>query len=159
MGKIKPNVWFNFNAEEAMAFYKTVFPEFELTSVVPAVVEANGIKEGDVLVVNYRIFDQEFVGINGGPIFPQTEAFSISIDCADQAEVDYYWNALTADGGQESVCGWLKDKFGLSWQVTPTRLMELVSGPDKERARRATEAMYKQRKIVIAEIEAAADGR
>jgi predicted 3-demethylubiquinone-9 3-methyltransferase (glyoxalase superfamily) len=158
MKKIRPNLWFNFNGEEAMAFYKSVFPDFEELGIKRTPVDTPGPKAGDVVIVNFRIFDQEFVGINGGPDFSFNESVSFEISCADQAEVDYYWDKLTADGGEESFCGWLKDKFGLSWQVVPTRLYELMDDPDEGRAKRSMEAMLKQRKIVIADLEAAANG-
>jgi predicted 3-demethylubiquinone-9 3-methyltransferase (glyoxalase superfamily) len=156
MSKIRPNLWFNFNSQDAVAFYKSVFPEFEDLGSMTTPVDTPGPKAGDVVTVHFRIFDQEFVGINGGPDFVFNESVSFEITCADQAEIDYYWNALTADGGEESYCGWLKDKFGLSWQVVPTRLYELMHEPDLERAKRATEAMLKMRKLDIAALEAAA---
>lgn len=157
MKKIRPNIWFNFNAEEAMAYYKSIFPDFEELGVHTTPVDTPGPKAGEVVIVNFRIFDQEFVGINGGPEFTFNESVSFEISCEDQVEVDYYWDRLTADGGEESYCGWLKDKYGLSWQVVPKRLYELMEDPDPGRAMRATEAMLKQRKIVISELESAAD--
>lgn len=156
MRKITTSLWFNLNAEEAMSFYKSVFPDFEELSILRTAADTPSQKAGDVVTVSWRIFDMEFVGINGGPDFTFSYAVSFQIACADQAEVDYYWNALTADGGEESACGWCKDKFGLSWQVIPTRLHELLADPDQERARRATECMLSQSKIDIAAIEAAA---
>ena len=110
------------------------------------------------MTVNFTLDGRSFIGLNGGPDFTFNEAISLSIDCADQAEVDRYWDALIADGGEESVCGWLKDKFGVSWQVIPRRLLELLNGPDREAAARALEAMLKMVKIDVAEIERAARG-
>ena len=158
MSKIRPNLWFNFNGEEAMAFYKSVFPDFEELGIMRTPVDTPGPKAGEVVIVNFRIFDQEFVGINGGPDFPFSESVSFEIVCSDQAEVDYYWDKLTADGGEESQCGWLMDKFGLSWQVTPRRMIELLGDPDPGRSSRAMQAMLQMRKLDIATLEAAANG-
>jgi len=145
MSKITPFLWFEKDADEAAAFYVSVFEDAEITGGMPG------------LTVSLRLFEQDVVLLNGGPQFPQTEAFSFVIDCESQDEVDYYWNALTADGGEESMCGWLKDKYGVSWQVTPRRLLELVQDPDPARAQRAQAAMMKMQKIVISDLEAAAD--
>ncbi|HYI25402.1 MAG TPA: VOC family protein [Thermomicrobiales bacterium] len=145
MSKITPFLWFEKDADEAAAFYVSVFEDAEITGGMPG------------LTVSLRLFEQDVVLLNGGPQFPQTEAFSFVIDCESQDEVDYYWDALTADGGEESMCGWLKDKYGVSWQVTPRRLLELVQDPDPARAQRAQAAMMKMQKIVISDLEAAAD--
>ena len=145
MSKITPFLWFEKDADEAAAFYVSVFKDAEITGGMPG------------MTVSLRLFDQDVVLLNGGPQFPQTEAFSFVIDCESQDEVDYYWDALTADGGEESMCGWLKDKYGVSWQVTPRRLLELVQDPDPARAQRAQAAMMKMQKIVISDLEAAAD--
>ncbi len=115
------------------------------------------MKEGDVLTVSFTLDGQEYVGLNGGPQFPFSEAISFQIMCADQEEADHYWNRLT-EGGEESMCGWLKDKFGVSWQVVPTELMSLLGDPDPGRAQRATQAMLSMRRIDIAEIKRAAEG-
>ena len=115
-------------------------------------------KKGDVLTVNFTPRGMPFVGLNGGPEFKFNEAVSFMVDCDDQAEVDRYWDALTAGGGQPSQCGWLRDRYGLSWQVVPEELLELTADDDPERARRATEAMLKMQKLDIAELRAAADG-
>jgi len=120
--------------------------------------EAGPGPAGTVLTVDFELDGQEYTGINGGPMFSFDEAVSLLINCADQDEIDYYWDKLTADGGQESQCGWLKDKFGLSWQVCPTGWEKTLNDPDPERARRAMEAMLGMQKIDIAAIEAAADG-
>lgn len=157
MKKIRPCLWFDYNAREAVEFYKSVFPDFEEFPSMDSPADTPGQKAGELVIVHFRIFDQEFIGLNAGPMFKFNEAVSFEISCEDQAEVDYYWEKLTTDGGEESYCGWVKDKFGLSWQITPKRLYELMNDPDRERAKRATEAMLKQRKIIIADIEAAAD--
>ena len=116
------------------------------------------MKEGDVMTVNFTLDGQEYTALNGGPQFPFTEAVSFQIMCADQEEADHYWYGLLAGGGEESMCGWLKDRFGVSWQVVPTELTSMLSDPDPGRARRATEAMLQMRRIDIEEIKRAADG-
>ncbi|UIJ33557.1 VOC family protein [Allobranchiibius sp. GilTou73] len=154
-------LWFPGNASEAARFYATVFPDVRIErqdEYPQAAADAGAGTAGEVMTVSFTIGGQRFVGLNGGPQFPFTEAVSFQIACADQAETDRYWDALTADGGEESQCGWCKDRFGVSWQVTPTRLTELVSDPDKDRAGRAMKAMFTMRKIDIAEIEQAAAG-
>jgi predicted 3-demethylubiquinone-9 3-methyltransferase (glyoxalase superfamily) len=143
MSKITPFLWFEKDADEAAAFYVSVFKDAAITGGMPGV------------TVSLRLFEQDVILLNGGPQFPQTEAFSFAIDCESQEEVDRYWDALTADGGEESMCGWLKDKYGVSWQVTPRRLLELVQDPDPERAEAARQAMFKMKKIVIADLETA----
>jgi predicted 3-demethylubiquinone-9 3-methyltransferase (glyoxalase superfamily) len=151
MPEQKPCLWFDGQAEEAAEFYTGIFPNSAITSVTRN-------PDGSALVVEWTLDGRPYQGLDGGPQFAGfTEAISISVDCADQAEVDHYWEALT-DGGEESMCGWLKDRFGLSWQIVPRRLVELVGDPDPERARRAQQAMYGMRKIVVAEVEQAADG-
>ena len=114
-----------------------------------------GTKQGEEIVVNFRIFGHPFIGLNGGPQFPHSEAISFQIPCADQAEIDKYWDLLTADGGQESQCGWLKDKFGISWQVTSKEMEKYLGGSDAAGAARATQAMLEMRKIDLAEMKAA----
>jgi predicted 3-demethylubiquinone-9 3-methyltransferase (glyoxalase superfamily) len=109
------------------------------------------------MTISFELFGQEFVALNGGPEFKPTEAMSLMVRCDSQEEVDKYWNALTANGGEESICGWLKDKFGFSWQITPNRLMELISDPDKEKAHRVFQAMLQMQKIDLARIEEAAN--
>lgn len=149
MATITPFLWFNDNAEEAATFYVSVFDGASIEGIMRG-------PEGNALTVGMNINGQHVTLLNGGPHNPHTEAFSFVIHCNDQDEVDYYWNILTADGGEEIECGWLKDKFGLSWQVTPNRLLELMSDPDPERAGRAMQAMLQMRKIIIADLEAAA---
>jgi predicted 3-demethylubiquinone-9 3-methyltransferase (glyoxalase superfamily) len=161
MQKITPFLWFHGKAEEAAHFYASVFNNSKVGRILrydKASAEASGLPEGSVLTVEFSIEGMDFVGLNGGPIFKFTEATSFQIDCADQAEVDYLWERLTADGGEESACGWLKDKYGLSWQVTPRRLMDLLQDPDTGRAERAMKAMLEMSKIDIATLERAADG-
>ena len=155
-GTITPNLWFDTQAEEAAAFYLSVFPNSRILNVTHYT-EAGPREAGMVLTVEFELNGQRFVGINGGPNFTFDEAISFEIDCETQEELDYYWEALT-DGGEESQCGWLKDRFGVSWQVVPTGMAELFADPDPERARRAMEAMLKMRKLDLAALQAAADG-
>ncbi len=156
MPGITPSLWFDDDLEAAMDFYTSVFPNSSVHHVVRNTEDRPG-EPGTVVTAAFDLDGTRFTGINGGPHFHFTEAVSFVIDCADQEEVDHYWSALT-DGGEESRCGWLKDRFGLSWQVVPRRLMELLGDPDPERARRATEAMLGMRRIVVAELEAAVEG-
>lgn len=152
MQKITPNLWFNGNAKEAVDFYLSVFKDAKLvnTSYYPKSKE-EGLADfqqnlaGEVLTVDFELFGQRFTAINAGPEFKPNEAVSFLIACEDQAEIDYYWEKLTADGGQESVCGWLKDKYGFSWQVAPKDMDELIKKPG------AFKTMMKQKKIIIAE--------
>jgi predicted 3-demethylubiquinone-9 3-methyltransferase (glyoxalase superfamily) len=153
--KIVPHLWFDGDAEAAADFYTSVFPRSRVVSVVPYPEGAPG-PAGTVMTVEWELDGQRFVGINGGPQFPFSEAVSFSITCADQDEVDYYWTALT-EGGQESQCGWLKDRFGLSWQVVPTGLQEALDDPDPERAQRAVQAMLGMTRIDLAALRAAMD--
>lgn len=153
--RIQPCLWFDDDLEEAARFYTAIFPNSSIGHLA-RYTEAGPGAPGTVLAGEFTLDGVTFRGINGGPEFRFSEAISFSVTCRDQSEVDYYWDSLV-DGGQESVCGWLKDRFGLSWQIVPSRLYELVSDPDPRRARAATEAMFTMRKIVIADIEAAAD--
>lgn len=147
MTTITPNLWFDGNAEEAAHFYTSIFPNSSIDTTV---------KQGDtVIVVEYTLDGNRFSAINGGPIFQFTEAVSFAIETDDQAETDRYWDALLADGGVAAQCGWLKDRFGLSWQVYPKELQGFLSDPDPARAGAATQAMMAQVKIDIAEIRAA----
>lgn len=154
--KITPCLWFDGRAEEAMAHYMSIFKDGRILSVTRCGDSGPGPK-GSVLVATFEIAGQQFIALNGGPMFKFTEAISLSVDCENQAEVDDLWSKLT-EGGAESRCGWLKDKFGLSWQIVPRRLMELISDPDAAKAHRATQAMLQMGKIDIAKIEAAAAG-
>jgi predicted 3-demethylubiquinone-9 3-methyltransferase (glyoxalase superfamily) len=153
MPAITPSLWFDNNLEEAAEFYLSVFPNSSIESI-ERYTEAGPGTPGDVLAGVFVLDGTRFIGINGGPTFSFTEAVSFTIDCKDQDEVDYYWDRLV-DGGEESHCGWLKDRFGLSWQIVPHRLTELTSDPDPARATAATKAMLGMRKIVIAELEEA----
>lgn len=158
MNSITPFLWFDGQAEEAARFYVSLFPDSRIERVMHSPADTPSGPAGTVLTVEFTLSGSRFVGLNGGPQFPFTEAVSFHIDCADQAEVDRYWAALS-EGGSEGPCGWLKDRWGLSWQVVPRRLQELLSDPDPARARRAMEAMLQMHRIVIADLERAADGR
>ena len=151
MPTITPSLWFDNNLEEAAEFYLSVFPNSSIESI-ERYTEAGPGTPGDVVAGTFVLDGTRFIGINGGPAFSFTEAVSFTIDCKDQDEVDYYWNRLV-DRGEESQCGWLKDRFGLSWQIVPHRLTELTSDPDPARATAATKAMLGMRKIIIAELE------
>jgi predicted 3-demethylubiquinone-9 3-methyltransferase (glyoxalase superfamily) len=153
--KITPCLWFDGNAEDAANFYVATFPDSEILGV-QRWGEGGHAPAGTVLTVSIRLGNLEFTALNGGPEFKFTEAVSFQIDCESQDEVDHYWNSLTADGGEESYCGWLKDRFGLSWQVIPRRLMELLQNPDADKANRAMQAMLQMRKIDVAKLEEAA---
>jgi predicted 3-demethylubiquinone-9 3-methyltransferase (glyoxalase superfamily) len=157
LSKISPCLWFNGEAEAAAKHYKTIFPNSRILSVDRSPADTPSGPAGMVLTVNFSIAGQTFIGLNGGPDFTFSEAISFSIDCADQAEVDRYWDALIAGGGEPSVCGWLKDRFGVSWQVIPRRLNEMLESPDREAAGRAMEAMLKMVKIEVSELEEAFD--
>ncbi len=152
MPKIMPCLWIDDRIEEMVNFYVATFRDAEIR-------DAQRYPGGRVLTMTFRLRDQEFMALNGGPRFPFTEAVSFSVDCADQAEVDYFWEALTADGGAESMCGWCRDRFGLSWQVVPQRLVELVwDSKDKAAGARAQQAMFQMKKIVVADLERAHAG-
>ena len=153
--KITPNLWFDGNAEEAASFYTEVFEDSRIVSTTLYPENSPG-EAGTVMTVLFELNGQRFVGINGGPQFQFDEAVSFEIRCKDQDEVDYFWEKLT-DGGEESVCGWLKDRFGLSWQVVPAGMEELFDDPDPKRAERAMQAMLKMKKLDIDELQRAAD--
>jgi predicted 3-demethylubiquinone-9 3-methyltransferase (glyoxalase superfamily) len=156
MPSITPSLWFNNDLEEAAEFYTSVFPNSTVENI-SRYSEAGPGLPGDIVSGVFVLDGTRFLAINGGPQFPFSEAVSFLITCKNQDEVDYYWDRLV-DGGEESQCGWLKDRFGLSWQVVPERLFELVSDADPTRAAAATKAMLGMGKIVIAELEAAAAG-
>ena len=140
-------LWFNGNGREAATFYTRIFPDSSLEGNWLAPAETPGNQRGEEVVVNFKIFGRDFIALNGGPQFPHSEAVSFQIPCNSQAEIDKYWELLTADGGEESQCGWLKDKFGVSWQVTSPEMMRYLSGPDPEGSARATQAMLGMTKI------------
>jgi predicted 3-demethylubiquinone-9 3-methyltransferase (glyoxalase superfamily) len=152
-------LWFDGRAREAANFYTSIFPDSHLDDNWIAPTDTPGNKKGEEIVVNFKIFGREFIGLNGGPQFPHTEAISFQIPCADQNEIDKYWNLLLADGGEESQCGWLKDKFGVSWQVTSPQMMQWLGGSDPEGAQRATQAMLGMRKIDLAAMQDAYEGK
>ena len=152
MKKITPFLWFDTQAEEAMRFYVSVFKNSRVLGVTPG---PGGIAQS----VNFELEGQEFIGLNAGPQFKFNEAVSFLVDCETQEEVDYFWDILTADGGEESMCGWLKDKYGLWWQIVPRALGEMMSDPDPEKANRVVQAMLKMQKIVIADLKRAYDGK
>ena len=149
--KITPFLWFDDNAAEAAAFYTSIFPDSSISS--PA--EYENTPSGEVSVYSIDLSGQQFSLINAGPQFKFNEAISFVIDCKDQEEVDYYWERLTAEGGEESMCGWLKDKFGVSWQVVPGRFYELANDEDQEKADRVIQSMLKMKKLDIALLEKA----
>lgn len=157
MSKISPCLWFDGEAEAAARCYVSLFPDARIERVMRSPAETPAGPAGQVLSVEFSLAGTRFVGLNGGPQFPFTEAVSFQIDCADQAEVDHYWFAL-AEGGSEGQCGWLKDRWGLSWQVVPRRLPELLGDPDPARAARAMRAMLTMTRLDIAALERAADG-
>ena len=157
MPRITPNLWFDKQSNDAAEFYVSVFPNSKITNVT-YYNDAGPVPAGTVLTVDFELDGQEFTAINGGPQFTFDEAVSFLINCADQNEVDYYWAKLTEDGGEESQCGWLKDKFGVSWQVVPGGMAEVLNDPDSERAQRAMKAMLGMKKIDVAALKAAAAG-
>ena len=157
MQKITTFLWFDREAEEAAKFYCSVFKNSKILGITRHL-EGSGVGKGDVLTVQFRLGDQEYVALNGGPTFKFTEAISLMISCKDQKEVDYYWEKLLAGGGKESACGWLKDKYGLSWQVTPAILLEMIADKDRRKAQRAFDAMLQMRKIEIKKLQEAYEG-
>ena len=157
MDKLATCLWFDGNGEEAARFYVDIFPGSSIDEVTRSTVDYPGGKEGGVLIVTFTLFGRKFQALNGGNFFKFNEAISLSIACEDQAEVDRYWTALSAHPESER-CSWLKDRFGLSWQIVPTLLPRLLADPDLAKARRAMEAMMQMKKIDIAAIERAAAG-
>jgi len=154
--KIVPNLWFDTQAEDAATPYVSIFENWGLVAMAHHNAAGPG-EAGTVMTVEFELDGQRFVGINGGPEFTFDEAVSFQISCETQEEIDYYWDRLS-EGGSEGPCGWLKDRYGLSWQVVPTGMEELFADPDPERARRAMEAMLKMGKLDIAALRSAADG-
>jgi predicted 3-demethylubiquinone-9 3-methyltransferase (glyoxalase superfamily) len=155
MRKISPCLWFDGNAEEAVNHYVSIFANSKIDKVMRWS-DAGADKKGKVLAMDFTIEGRTFTALNGGPHFKFTEAVSFFVECKDQAEVDMFWDKLTADGGAASQCGWLKDKFGLSWQIVPVRLMELMRDQDSAKAARVTQAMMKMQKLDVAILEKAA---
>ena len=151
MKKITPFLWFDTEAEDAMNFYVSLFKNSKVLNV------SRG-PDGKVFIVSFELEEQKFMALNAGPEFKFNESISMYVDCEDQAEVDYLWNALTADGGEESMCGWLKDKYGLSWQIVPKQLGELMGDPDPEKSKRVMDAMLKMNKIIVADLQKAYEG-
>ena len=157
MPEIIPNLWFDTEGEEAAEFYVSVFPNSKIKSVTHYN-DAGPREAGMVLTVDFVLDGNEYIAINGGPEFKFTEAISLLVNCADQEEIDYYWEKL-GEGGEHGPCGWLKDKYGLSWQVVPAGMVEVLNDPDKGRAERAMKAMLGMRKLDLAALRAAADGK
>ena len=159
MSRISPCLWFGGEAEEAANFYVSLLPESRIEMIQRNPVDGRGGKAGTALVVEFTLAGQRFMALNGGKPFDFTHAVSFKIDCADQAEVDRLWDALLADGGKAEQCGWLKDRYGVSWQIVPTVLGTMMADPDREKARRAAEAMMKMVKLDIAGLQAAYEAR
>jgi predicted 3-demethylubiquinone-9 3-methyltransferase (glyoxalase superfamily) len=155
--KIKPFLWFDHQAEEAAKYYCSIFKNSRMQEVA-RYPEGSPAPAGSVMIASFELEGIQFVALNAGPQFKFTEAISFVVSTESQEETDYYWNKLTADGGQESACGWLKDKFGLSWQITPQRLIDLLSSKDRATASRVMQAMLTMHKIDIARLERAAKG-
>jgi len=158
MSKIAPCLWFDGVAEQAAQFYTGIFPDSQIDHVTRAPADNPSGPKGSVLTVDFTLAGQRFIGLNGGPDFQFSEAISFSIECDDQAEVDRYWEALVEGGGSTGQCGWLKDRFGVSWQVVPRQLPELLNGWDREAAGRAMEAMLQMTKLDVAKLRDAYEG-
>ncbi|HEX9348292.1 MAG TPA: VOC family protein [Gemmatimonadales bacterium] len=156
MQKITPFLWFDNNAEEAANFYVSVFKNSKILAI-SRYGDAGPGPKGSVMVVNFQLEGQQFTALNGGPLFKFSEAFSFVVNCETQKEIDEYWNKLTSGGGKESQCGWLKDKFGFSWQIVPTALGKLMGDPKK--ANRVMQALLQMKKLEIATLEDAAEGK
>jgi predicted 3-demethylubiquinone-9 3-methyltransferase (glyoxalase superfamily) len=159
MPGITPCLWFDGRAQEAAEFYTGIFPNSRIDAIDRSAADNPSVKEGEVLTVSFTLDGRPFMGLNGGPDFQFNEAISFSIDCADQAEVDRYWELLTADGGEPGPCGWLKDRFGVSWQVVPSQMTEMLNSTDHDGARRAMNAMLQMGKIDVEQIRAAFEDR
>jgi predicted 3-demethylubiquinone-9 3-methyltransferase (glyoxalase superfamily) len=157
MQKITPCLWFDTQAEEAANFYVSLFPNSKITGTFYTTESGPG-PVGSVLMVTFSLDGVEFQALNGGPVFNFNEAISLSVDCKDQAEVDKLWNALIADGGEESMCGWLKDKYGVSWQIVPAAINRMLLDKDSAKVARMNQAMFQMRKLDVAKLEAAFNG-
>jgi predicted 3-demethylubiquinone-9 3-methyltransferase (glyoxalase superfamily) len=151
-------LWFDGQAEDAARFYTTVFPDSRITKTVRSAADTPSGPEGMVLTVEFTLFGNLFTALNGGPEFKFNESISFVIDCEDQDEVDRYWDKLVEGGGEHSVCGWLKDRYGVSWQVVPRQLNEYIESSDKDAAKRAMEAMLQMKKIDVEELRRAYEG-
>jgi 2-polyprenyl-6-hydroxyphenyl methylase/3-demethylubiquinone-9 3-methyltransferase len=158
MTRLAPCLWYDGQAEQAATLYAGIFPDSSVDGVHRAPADYPNGKAGDVLTVDFTVLGQKFLGLNGGPMFKFNESVSFQVYTDDQEETDRYWNALIADGGQPSACGWCKDRFGLSWQITPRVLMEMMSSKDGAASKRAMEAMMQMGKIDIAALERAFKG-
>ena len=158
MSKIAPCLWFADEAEEAANFYVSLLPDSQIDAVQKSLIDTPSGPAGKVLVVQFTLAGQEYMALNGGMRFEYTNAISFKVDCADQAEVDHLWNGLTADGGSPGQCGWLKDRYGVSWQIVPAAMMRMFSGSDREGAQRAMAAMMKMTKLDVAALQKAYDG-
>jgi predicted 3-demethylubiquinone-9 3-methyltransferase (glyoxalase superfamily) len=158
MHAITPNLWFDGPAEEAAAFYASLFPDSRVDEVMRAPADNPSTKAGEVLLVTFTLAGQRFTAVNGGPQFPFTEAVSFQIECDDQAEVDRYWEALVEGGGEHGPCGWLKDRFGLSWQVVPREMGAYLAGPSAAGAARAGEALLGMGQLDLARLREAYEG-
>jgi predicted 3-demethylubiquinone-9 3-methyltransferase (glyoxalase superfamily) len=158
MQKITPFLWFDNNAQEAADYYVSIFKNGKILNDMRASGDAP-YKQEEVMVVRFELEGQEFMALNGGPNFKFNEAVSFMVTCDTQEEIDYFWNKLTADGGEESMCGWLKDKYGLSWQITPSNIGDLLGNPDREKAGRAMNAMMQMRKFDMKAMQDAFDGK
>ena len=157
MSKIAPCLWFDGNAEEAARYYVSLLPDSRIDAVLPYTVETPGGKPGDVMLVEFTLAGSPYLALNGGPNFQFTPAVSFYVNCADQAEVDRLWNTLL-DGGTPMACGWITDRYGVSWQIVPTPLMEMLAGSDTHKVKRAMEAMMGMVKLDIAALQRAYDG-
>lgn len=158
MNKLTPCLWFDGNAEEAVNFYAKVFKDSKI-KIISRYGDSGPMPKGTVLTIVFEINGMEMLALNGGPNYKFTPAVSFMIDCKTQEEVDYYWDSLLTGGGREEMCGWLTDRFGLSWQVVPEPLIKMIMDKDPVKAGRATQAMFKMRKIIIQEIQDAFDGK
>ena len=159
MQKITPFLWYAKEAEEAAKFYTSIFPNSRVVRVTAMQSESPSGPPGSVKVVEFVLFGQDFTAMTAGRMDPFNHAVSFVVNCEDQAEIDKYWNALLQGGGQPEACGWLKDRYGVSWQITPTLLGKLMADPDKEKSKRASDAMMKMVKIDIAALKAAHEGK
>jgi len=161
MQKITPSLWFDHQAEEAAKFYTSIFKNSKAGRILRCserAAEKTGRPIGSVLTIEFEIESQKFVALNGGPLFKFNESISFVVNCETQEEVDYFWEKLTADGGEESACGWLKDKFGVSWQIVPTVLIDMLHDKDSEKSERVTNAMLQMQKIDIRKLKTAYEG-